>query len=181
TRSAARPSPYRRRRAGAADRSASRIRPSRPRAGRSARRSRARPCRPSIARARGHAAPRDAPAACGGRIGVPSAAGRLGKEDHALGVRRDLREVADHGRLAAPARSLVRDRGPHAEVELATELPDQALLVLGHGGISLGPHPVPLPRGLPGQLHVSIIPSTPTGPAPEPISRSPFATASAAI
>ena len=58
---------------------------------------------------------------------------------------------------------------------------DEALLVLGHGGIALGEQHVALPRSHAKQLHGSIMPSTSTGPAPEPISRRPFATASAAI
>ena len=54
------------------------------------------------------------------RVRRSTARGRR-EEHHALGVPGDLREVADHGRLA-PGALGGRHGGPHAEVELATKL-----------------------------------------------------------
>src|SRR4029078_5384737 len=61
------------------------------------------------------------------------------EEDHALGVRRDVRVLLDHLRLAASAAGVPDgDGGPHPLVQLAPELLDQVLLVLADPRISLG-------------------------------------------
>ena len=61
------------------------------------------------------------------------------KEDHALRLDRNVAEVLDELRLATPAAGVRRrDRRPHALVELAPELLDEALLVLLHARIALG-------------------------------------------
>ena len=186
----------RRRRSAAADRSDSRTRP-RPRTERkspSARTSRAPRLRPAVepqqqlARARFLGAP-----ALDGRprsrtrtrARRTSAAGRLREEDHPLGSPRGSRRSRGPWSPRAAARPLVRHRRPHAQVELAAELLDQALLVLGHLRIALREQHV----ALPGVMRSSFMrdyasrrrdamPSTSTGPAPEPISRRPLATAS---
>ena len=83
----------------------------------------------------------------------------------------------------APGLALERNRRPHPQVELAPELFDQALLVLGEPGIALGKQHVPVARSHPQQLHRTnmaaapslvlaslVIPSTSTGPGPAPMS-----------
>src|SRR5207247_1032953 len=121
----------------------------------------------------------------------------------------DLGEVVHHDRLAAPGCAL-GDRYccPHARVELATELLDEALLVLGELRIALGEHHLALARHQAEKLHGGEdnrsargadrvsggtasspsrlqagrpMPSTSTGPGPRPMSRSPSRTASEAI
>ena len=77
----------------------------------------------------------------------------LREEDHPLGVARDLGEVAHHRRLVAPAGSLGRDRRPHPLVELAAELLDQPLLVLGDLEVALGEQHVAVPRLHADELH----------------------------
>src|SRR3954452_22793696 len=74
--------------------------------------------------------------------GSPTCSARAARgareEDHAVGRARDVLERADHLGLAAPGP--VRDRygRPHALLELAAELVDEALLVLGHLDVALG-------------------------------------------
>src|SRR3954469_5199021 len=60
------------------------------------------------------------------------------EEDDPAGVARDLLERAHHLGLPPAALGLHRDRGPHPLPELATELGDEPLLVLGEGQITLG-------------------------------------------
>src|SRR4029078_7737411 len=83
--------------------------------------------------------------------------------------------------LPLPGGPVVGDGRPHAQVELAPELGDQALGVVPDVAIALGEEDVALARGHANQLHASIMPSTSTGPAPEPIPLRPLATASEAI
>src|SRR5262245_1480176 len=57
---------------------------------------------------------------------------RAWEEDHAVGVPRDVLERLDHARLAAPGRRSLGDAGPPALIELAADLLDEQLLLLGH-------------------------------------------------
>src|SRR5215210_3959938 len=81
------------------------------------------------------ASARRASSISGGR----SAAGGPREEDHALGLGWDIGVLLDHLRLSPAAAGVRhRDRRPHALVELAAELLDEALLVLLHAGIAFG-------------------------------------------
>src|SRR6266540_3419737 len=60
------------------------------------------------------------------------------EEDDAVGVARDLVEHLDHPRLAPPSRGPLGDGGPHALIELAAELADEQLLLLGHLDVPFG-------------------------------------------
>src|SRR5215212_11362932 len=76
------------------------------------------------------------------------------EEDHALGVRRDVRVVLDHVRLAASAAGVpYRDGGPHPLVELAPELFDKLLLVLTDPRIALGEQNLTVPGLHAQELH----------------------------
>ena len=137
-------------------------------------------------------------------LGVPAQpAGRAREEDHALGVARDVGEVAHHPRLAPAARGRRRHRRPHAELELAPELLDEPLLVLAHARIALGEQDLAVPGLHAQEPHASEYardracaatvrararldgaavalarrPITSTGPGPAPSSRSPSRTA----
>src|SRR4051794_2659088 len=81
------------------------------------------------------------------------AAGGAREEDDALGVARDVAEVADHARLAATTAGRGGHRGPHPEVELAAKLVDEALLVLGDPDVPLGEHDLAVSRLHPQQPH----------------------------
>src|SRR4051795_11343567 len=80
-------------------------------------------------------------------------AGRAREEDHPVGGARDLLERAHHLRLPAAALGLHRNRGPHALLELAAELRDEALLVLAHLDIALGDQLLSIARAHPQELH----------------------------
>src|SRR2546421_7092671 len=71
-----------------------------------------------------------------GRCGLP-AARRAGEEDHPVGVSGDVLERPDHARLALAVRARQRHGGPETGIQLAPELLDQSLLVLGHARIAL--------------------------------------------
>src|SRR5215217_3517847 len=86
--------------------------------------------------------------------GAWSAAGGAREEDHALGLGRDLGVLLHHLRLTPAAAGVRdRDRGPHALVKLATELLDEALLVLLHAGIALGEENLTVPGLHAQELH----------------------------
>src|SRR4051812_10327579 len=86
-----------------------------------------------------------APSASGtARLAGP--AGRAREEDHALGVTGDVVEAADDLGLAPAPAAVHRDRGPHAFVELAAELLDQGLLVLGDLDVPFGDQDLAMPR-----------------------------------
>src|SRR4051812_16284833 len=69
---------------------------------------------------------------------LSAAAGGAREEDDAIGVARDLVEGLDHPCLAPPPAGGGGHRGPHALVELATELVDEPLLLAGHAHVALG-------------------------------------------
>src|SRR5579859_2669683 len=66
------------------------------------------------------------------------AARRAREEDHAIGVPWDLCERAHHDRLPTPGGPPGGHRGPQPGIQLAAELLDQALLVLGVRDVALG-------------------------------------------
>src|SRR5512132_265884 len=61
-----------------------------------------------------------------------------GEEDDSVGVARDLRERFDHACFASPHGGALGDGGPHALIELAAELLDEQLLLLGHLDVPFG-------------------------------------------
>ena len=79
------------------------------------------------------------------------------EEDDALGALGDLLEVADHRRLVAARLGGERHGRPHPQLELAAELGDQALLVLGELRVALGKQDVAVSRCHSQQLHAPII------------------------
>src|SRR3954449_10384607 len=82
-----------------------------------------------------------------------SSAGGAGEEDHARRAARDLLERRDHLGLPAPRLRRQRDGGPHALLELAPELLDEALLVLGDLDVSLGDQLLAVARAHAEELH----------------------------
>src|SRR5918996_2606613 len=77
------------------------------------------------------------------RTVVPATAGsgaacRAREEDDSVGVARDLLERLDHACLASPHGGALGDGGPHALIELAAELLDEQLLLLGHLDVPFG-------------------------------------------
>src|SRR5688500_8109937 len=83
-----------------------------------------------------------------------SAAGRAREEDHAVGAGRNLVELVDHHGLAPAAPGRMRRHGrPHALVELAAELLDEALLVLAHLRIPLREEDLAVAGAHPQELH----------------------------
>src|SRR4051812_19335040 len=85
-----------------------------------------------------------------------SAARRAWEEDHAVGLGGNLGVGLDHPCLAPPILgSGLRHGGPHALVELAVELLDQALLVLLHARIALGQEDFAMTRLHTEELHSS--------------------------
>src|SRR3954447_10761412 len=135
-------------------------------------------------------------------FGLPAARGAR-EEDHAVGVRRDVAERPDHLGLAPAGLPGDGDGGPHAGVELATELLDEFLLLARDLDVTLRDQHLAVPWSHAEELHeaadyakrppasegagarfagvVARVPRTSTGPGPAPISRSPCSTARAAV
>src|SRR5829696_1748982 len=88
---------------------------------------------------------------------LTSAAGGAREEDDAIGGAWDVLERTDHLGLAAARLGLHRDRGPHPLVELAAELRDEPLLVLGQLDVALGDQLLAVAGAHAQELHVAIM------------------------
>src|SRR5690349_3046571 len=85
------------------------------------------------------------------------AARRPREEDHAVGVPGNLFERADHDRLTPALPAGDRHGRPQAGIELAPELLDQTLLVLGPLYVSFGDQNLSMARFHPQELHGPIM------------------------
>ena len=79
----------------------------------------------------------------------PAAGGKKTTRSASRGISEKSRTMVASCRVPSAG----RDGGPHPEVELAAELLDQALLVLGHLGIALRQQHVAVARFHPDELH----------------------------
>src|SRR5690242_17299079 len=79
------------------------------------------------------------------------------EEDHAAGLTWDLLERVHELGLAAAGLCLGRDRGPHALLELAPELLDEALLVFGDLDVALGDELLAVTRAHAQEPHRAIM------------------------
>src|SRR3954454_11345600 len=135
-------------------------------------------------------------------FGLPAARGAR-KEDHAVGVPRDVAERPDHLGLAPAGPPGDGNGGPHAGVELAAKLLDKLLLLTRDLDVTLRDQHLAVAWSHAEELHeapdyakrapltegagarfagvLARMPKTSTGPGPAPISRSPHSTARAAV